>query len=245
MLEEEANYSSSSNETMEQAVKGGDEVNRERDHFINRGVAETVLKSCPDSTWQLIFALARFVGLRRCELLAIKWPDVDWGTDRLRIDSPKTGLRFCPIFPEIRPFLKASQEAAGDTLGRCVDRYTRAANLGSQMNRIISRAGIPIWEKTFQNLRASRRTELEEQFPNHVVNAWLGHSAKVAEKSYLQVTPEHWKAGASGNQSSESASVGGVTGGVISAAQAGSPVDTETKKPRKKTGFECIGSTRD
>ena len=65
------------------------------------------------------------------------------------------------------------------------------------MNRIVERAGLESWEKTFQNLRASRRTELEEQISNHVVNSWIGHSAKVAEKSYLQVTPDHWKAGAS------------------------------------------------
>ncbi len=34
--------------------------------------------------------------------------------------------------------------------------------------------------------------ELQEVFPDHVVNKWLGHSGKVAEKHYLQVTDEHW-----------------------------------------------------
>ncbi len=29
-------------------------------------------------------------------------------------------------------------------------------------------------------------------FPDHVVNKWLGHSGKVAEKHYLQVTDVHW-----------------------------------------------------
>ena len=35
------------------------------------------------------------------------------------------------------------------------------------------------------------------------LNAWMGHSSKVAEKSYLQVTPDHWKAGASDLTGSE------------------------------------------
>ena len=51
--------------------------------------------------------------------------------------------------------------------------------------------------KPFVNLRASCRTELQEQFPDHVVNAWLGHSSRIAEKHYLQVTPDHWEKGAS------------------------------------------------
>ena len=42
----------------------------------------------------------------------------------------------------------------------------------------------------------TRRTELQERFPDHVVNRWMGHSGKVAEKHYLQVTDEHWSTAA-------------------------------------------------
>jgi hypothetical protein len=37
-------------------------------------------------------------------------------------------------------------------------------------------------------MRASRQTELERQFPLHLVYAWLGNSPKVAQRSYLLVT---------------------------------------------------------
>ena len=77
----------------------------------------------------------------------------------------------------------------------------------SEMNRIIERAGLKPWEKTFQNLRASRRTELEERFPRHVCDAWIGHSSKVAETSYLQVTPDHWALGASMSTGSDTATL--------------------------------------
>ena len=69
-------------------------------------------------------------------------------------------------------------------------------------------------------LRASDsgyRPELEERSPNHVINASLGHSAKVAEKRYLQMTPDHWTAGASMPTGNDTAKIGGVVGGVVSA----------------------------
>ncbi len=81
-------------------VRTGSEVNRDRDHYVKRDTATTILKACNDPLWRLIFAFARFGGLRRCEVLAMNWDDILWDIDRLRIDSPKTGLRFCPIFPE-------------------------------------------------------------------------------------------------------------------------------------------------
>jgi hypothetical protein len=41
---------------------------------------------------------------------------------------------------------------------------------------------------------SSYQTELQERFPDHVVNQWRGHPAKVAEKQFRQVTEEHWGA---------------------------------------------------
>ena len=62
------------------------------------------------------------------------------------------------------------------------------ANLRTQLLRIIKRAGLTPWPKLFQNLRASRATELAAEHPGHVAADWLGHSNKVADKHYRQVT---------------------------------------------------------
>ena len=40
--------------------------------------------------------------------------------------------------------------------------------------------------------RVTSDTELREQFPGHVVDAWIGHDEAVAKKNYLQVTDEHF-----------------------------------------------------
>ena len=42
-----------------------------------------------------------------------------------------------------------------------------------------------------QNGESSRETELVETYPVHVVTAWLGNTASVAGKHYLQTTEEH------------------------------------------------------
>jgi len=49
-------------------------------------------------------------------------------------------------------------------------------------------AGVKPWPKLFQNLRASRATELAADYPAHVAADWLGHSTLVAQKHYWQTT---------------------------------------------------------
>ena len=175
-------------------MKGASESNSERQHFISKEVAKKVSEACPDVDWRLIFALARFGGLRcPTEVLGLRWVDVDWAAGRLRIEAVKTELRFLPMFPEIRKALEESWEVAPDGAIYCVGRYRGgSANLRTQLMRILVSAGVAPWPKLFVNLRSTRRTELQEAFPDHVVNKWLGHSGKVAEKHYLQVTEEHW-----------------------------------------------------
>lgn len=41
-------------------------------------------------------------------------------------------------------------------------------------------------------MRASRQTELTARFPLHVVCEWIGNSAPIADKHYLQVTDSHY-----------------------------------------------------
>ena len=45
----------------------------------------------------------------------------------------------------------------------------------------------------FQNMRASRQTELEQKFPTYVVCKWLGNTPHVALKHYLTVTDEDYQ----------------------------------------------------
>jgi hypothetical protein len=70
-------------------------------------------------------------------------------------------------------------------------RYRRAnANLRTQLQRILKRAGVEPWPRLFQNLRSTRETELAGEYPLHVVTYWIGNTARIAAKHYLQVPDE-------------------------------------------------------
>src|SRR5262249_41673319 len=80
-------------------------------------------------------------------------------------------------------------EAARPGANYVITRYRDAGqNLRTTFEKIIERAGLVPWPRLFQNLRASRETELAGKFPLHVVAAWIGNSAPVAAKHYLSVT---------------------------------------------------------
>ena len=48
------------------------------------------------------------------------------------------------------------------------------------------------WPKLFHNLRASRETDQAKVYPIHVVCAWIGNTARIAAKHYLQVTEDYF-----------------------------------------------------
>ncbi len=170
--------------------KAGPLHNPERSFFIPLEDAYKVLEACPDAEWQLLFALSRFGGLRcPSEYLALEWTDIDWGHNRLRVDSPKTGERWVPIFPELRPYLEEAFEQAEEGAVPVITRYRDTnQNLRTRMKRIIRKAGLTPWSRLFYNLRATRQTELAAKFPLHVVCAWLGNKEAIAQNHYLQVT---------------------------------------------------------
>jgi hypothetical protein len=66
-------------------------------------------------------------------------------------------------------------------------------NLRTQFFRILRRAGVKPWERLFHNLRASRQTELADQFPLHVVTDWIGNSPDIADRHYLKTTDQYFE----------------------------------------------------
>ena len=178
-----------------------------KNRYIDADSAKAILEACPDQEWRVIFALARFGGLRcPSEVLRLRWSDINWERGRFKVHSSKTeragkGERVVPLFPELRGDLTDLSELvqpgievpARDYVIRRY-RYTEQ-NLRTQLHRIADRAGVERWPKPFMCLRASRRTELERtgRFANHVLNDWFGHSGAIAETHYLQTTEDDFK----------------------------------------------------
>lgn len=99
------------------------------------------------------------------------------------------------MFPELADRFRAVFEAEGAEGNVHVITCYRdpGQNLRTQFERYIEAAGLKPWPKFFQNLRASRATELAHRFPSHPAAAWLGHSEKIADAFYRTVTDEHFR----------------------------------------------------
>jgi integrase len=175
-----------------EGVRGGHQTNQQRLRFVSSETIEQVMEAAPDAEWRAIIALARYAGLRTpSETYELRWGDIDWERGRLTITCPKLehieghGTRIVPLFPELRkPLLDLFAEA--DSGGEYVIARHRggSTNLRTHFQRIIRRAGIVPWPKPFQNLRASRETELMREYDLATVCRWIGNSPAVAANHY-------------------------------------------------------------
>lgn len=181
-------------------VKIPSQTNPKRLFFVTKEMTSKVMDTCPDRQSRLIFALARFGGLRvPGELIGLQWNDVLWDQNRMRVFSPKTehlpgkDHRWIPLFPEIKEHLRECFEQAKDGEVFIFPKgITNSTNLRTKFYRILKMAGLSPWPKLFQNLRSSRETELCQNHPIHVVTSWIGNSPTVATAHYLQVTDLDW-----------------------------------------------------
>lgn len=178
---------------------------------VPRETIEQVLRHC-DTTWSAIVALSRYGGLRcPSEVLSLRWSDIDWEGSRMSVTEPKVehhegrGVRLVPLFPELRKHLDTAFAIAPDGAEFVIDKpaYRKAAmtaagwanaNLRTQFMKLLKKAGVTPWPRLFHSMRASRQTELERQFPRHVVCAWMGNTSAVAERHYLLVSEDDFKA---------------------------------------------------
>ncbi len=182
-------------------LKIPNQTNPSRLFFVDRETCQKVLETCPNLQWRLIFSLARFGGLRvPSELISLQWNDVLWSQKKIKVPSPKTehiegkDHRWVPLFPEIIELLRQAFDIAKDGEQFIFPRtITGAVNLRKGLTSIIKKAGLSPWPKLFQNLRASRETELCQNFPLHVASKWIGNTPTVAMGHYLQVIDSDWE----------------------------------------------------
>jgi integrase len=184
-----------------QALKVAAIGNKKRQYFVTEAESQTVLAACPNTEWKACFVLARYGALRiPSEIQELRWSDINWEQNRFHVHATKTehhesgGDRLVPIFPEVRKVLNELWDELGDKPGEFVLPHIRSiSNVNPQLGRIIKNAGLKAWPKRWQNLRATRATELEREFPSHVVTGWCGHTARIAEQHYWMTTEDDFQ----------------------------------------------------
>ena len=171
-------------------------ANKSRQFFVTHEMAELVVEHAPDAKWRAIIALSRYGGLRTpSETVRLRWEDIDFANGRMRIHSSKTehhadkGIRYCPIFPVLLPYLEDLWELVKDSKPDpstpIIDgSWDASINLRTGFLRILKNAGVAPWPKLFQNMRASRETELLDEFPIKDVCGWIGNTQAIAMENY-------------------------------------------------------------
>ena len=168
----------------------------------------------PEEVWALvraaaseqdaaIFLTAAFTGLRRGELLALRWRDVDFAGSALRVrasyaggalTSPKSGkVRSVPLAPEVAEALArlAGREwfTGDDDLvfpGEAGD-YLDGSALRRRYNLALRHAGLrPL---RFHDLRHTFGTRVIAKVDIRRVQEWMGHADVQTTMRYLHFVP--------------------------------------------------------
>jgi integrase len=159
-----------------------------RFHFVTADEARKVLAACHAAENRLLFALARYGGLRLGEMYALTWRHVDFEGGRLAIPNlklfPSTSCRVLPLFDELRPYLDESARKIVNAFGSLqahnplLTETYQLPNLLRRFAAINRRAGLDLWPNYFHSLRRSRATELlnAADITAETVADWLGHS---------------------------------------------------------------------
>ena len=179
--------------------RGSSTTDRSRFHYVTIEDTQKILDEITDPQLRLAFVLARFGGLRiPSELRFMEWKDVDLTSNKFYVKMPKKTnkhqqaagnftTRAVPLFPEVRQAFMDYFESLPEGSPALIFGDVKFKSLRRKFQRALDRAGIPAWEKFFQNMRSTRETELAEKYPLQDVTAWLGNSPAVAQKHYLQV----------------------------------------------------------
>jgi integrase len=171
-------------------------ANRDNFHFVEWSTINDCINVIDDVDWKTLLALARLGGLRiPSELNQLRWSDIDFENNRITIRATKTerysgnGVRVCPLYPQLRPYLEAARVAPGadpEFVIRDTRYRSKEANLRTRFLKILKAAGHEPWPFLFQNLRKSRDTDLcDAGIPAQSVAAWMGHSINIMERHYL------------------------------------------------------------
>ena len=184
-------------------VKKGSCVNKDRAFFITMSDYNKILLACRTQEQRAILVLARIGGLRiPSEIANLTWSDILWDIGRIWIKSPKTEHhegkegRFVPLWEPMRRELEAlyfADEPDGKD-DRIFRNRSVSSNLRTRFEKIQIRAGIVPIVKFFTNCRASRSTEVFEEYGAIKESAWIGHTQTVAKRHYYNLKDADYSA---------------------------------------------------
>jgi len=157
-----------------------------------------LLVASPEPDRSIWFAFLT-TGMRRGELVKLRWPEVDFGTNTIRVfasTSKSKAQREIPMVPQLRDRLMAMEGEAADPEGPVfANRDGRAwnNNLDRRFKRCLRRAGIDPSDVSLHTLRHTFATALILAGANIVpVSKLLGHATvTLTLNTYAHALPDN------------------------------------------------------
>ena len=141
----------------------------------------------PMSAWAL--QLLAHTGLRKDEILGLKWPMIDWQHAVFNLPDTKTGQRSVPVSSQVMALLREIQEHNGHSrTGHVVRSRTgrRLTSLNKTWERIRVLAGIP--DVRLHDLRHSFASDaLMGGVPLAIIGKILGHRQPTTTQRYAHL----------------------------------------------------------
>ncbi|MCP3885401.1 MAG: tyrosine-type recombinase/integrase, partial [Propionibacteriaceae bacterium] len=162
---------------------------------LSTGDVGKLIEACPTDRWRAFIALAVTTGLRRGELLALRWQDVDINTMTVHVrntadHSTKSGKeRAVALQSAVVPLLQRLGRR-GALVFHTATGTSMANNIERGFNAIVKRAGIK--RCTMHDLRRTFVSQLAMAGVNQaVVQQLAGHaSITTTVRHYTHIMPE-------------------------------------------------------
>lgn len=145
-----------------------------------------------------ILLLARKLGLRSCDICNLKFSQIDWENDTIRLNQQKTGEPI--VLPLLSDVGNAIFEYICDERPKRNDNYpyiflraqapfTKLTRLYEISNRFIEKSGIERKNGNQKGMHLYRRTLINrlllDGVPHQVITDTLGHTSKESDKPYI------------------------------------------------------------
>lgn len=158
-----------------------------RTRYLTPGELKAALESAPD--WlRAPMAFAACTGVRRGEMLSLRWMDVDMKNRRLYLRETKNGaLRILPIPESALTVLHSLPEGKAED---CVFAGVDPAYLSVYTKRVFKRLGI--LDASFHTLRHTAASWMVQQGVDlYAVGQILGHKTPRMTQRYAHLSPDY------------------------------------------------------
>ena len=164
-----------------------------------------LVRAAADEQDAAIYLTAAFTGLRRGELIALRWRDVDFAGAAIRVPAsyslgqlttPKSGkVRAVPLAPDVATVLarlaESRDRAEDDDLVFVGEQgsYVDGSALRRRYIDALARAGLR--QLRFHDLRHTFGTRMIAKADIVRVQEWMGHADIQTTRRYLHFRPQH------------------------------------------------------